>query len=82
MDRIHGFLAMGGYGAFVWPAFGVAALVLAGLWVLSWRQLRAREAELDLMAQRGIRRRPGTPGASAPPAAAQSAAQPSARPSP
>ncbi|KTD04852.1 Heme exporter protein D (CcmD) [Legionella geestiana] len=24
-------LAMGGYGAFVWPAFGLAALVVTGL---------------------------------------------------
>ncbi|WP_159712502.1 heme exporter protein CcmD, partial [Geminicoccus flavidas] len=35
------FLAMGGYAAYVWPAFGFTILVLAGLWVLSLRQMRA-----------------------------------------
>lgn len=37
---------MGGYASFVWSAFGVTALVLAGLLILSWRSLKAREAEL------------------------------------
>lgn len=37
---------MGGYWPYVWPAFAVAALVLGGLWVVSWRAMRAREAEL------------------------------------
>ena len=39
------FFAMGGYAAFVWPAYGVAAVVLIGLLVQSLRALRAREAE-------------------------------------
>lgn len=38
------FFAMGGYGAFIWPAYGVGALLMAGLLVLSWRELRQREA--------------------------------------
>jgi heme exporter protein D len=38
---------MGGYAAFVWPAFGVAAVTLVVLYVVSWRGLKAREAELD-----------------------------------
>ena len=37
---------MGGYAGFVWSAFGVTALVLVGLLVVSWRSLKAREAEL------------------------------------
>ena len=41
------FLAMGGYAAYVWPAYGVAALILVGLWVSSVRELRAREADID-----------------------------------
>ena len=41
------FFAMGGYAAYVWPAYGVAAAVLAGLWIASLRSLRAREAEID-----------------------------------
>ncbi len=32
--------AMGGYAAYVWPAYGVAFLVLGGLAVLSWREYR------------------------------------------
>jgi heme exporter protein D len=38
------FFAMSGYAGFVWPAYGIAALVLVGLLVASMRQLRqARE---------------------------------------
>lgn len=42
-----GFLQMGGYGAYVWSAFGFAALVLASLLVISLRGARARDVELD-----------------------------------
>lgn len=41
------FFAMGGYGAYVWPAFGFAAAVLLGLLWQSWRAARSREAELE-----------------------------------
>jgi heme exporter protein D len=41
------FFAMGGYAAFVWPAFGFAALVLIGLLAQSWWAARRREAELE-----------------------------------
>lgn len=27
---LSGFLAMGGYGVYVWPAYGIVALVLVG----------------------------------------------------
>ncbi len=37
---------MGGYAGFIWPAFGVSALVLAGLLIDSRRRLAARLAEL------------------------------------
>ncbi len=38
------FFAMGGYAGFIWPAYGIAALVLVGLLVVSLHQLRqARE---------------------------------------
>lgn len=38
------FFAMGGYAGFIWPAYGIAALVLVGLLVVSMHQLRqARE---------------------------------------
>ncbi len=41
------FFAMGGYGAYVWPAFGITAIILIGLAVVSVRGLRTREALLD-----------------------------------
>ena len=34
------YLAMGGYAAFVWPAYGVALAVLGGLAWHSWRRYR------------------------------------------
>jgi len=49
MAEIEQFLAMGGYAAFVWPAFAVTAAVLVGLLVVSLRTLRRREAALALL---------------------------------
>ena len=52
-DTVSSFFAMGGYAAFVWPAYALAAVVLVGLLLVSLRQLRQGEA--DLAAQRGGR---------------------------
>jgi heme exporter protein D len=41
------FLAMGGYAAYVWPAYGLAAVVLIALLVQSWRSARRRDTELE-----------------------------------
>jgi heme exporter protein D len=41
------FFAMGGYAAYIWPSYGVAAGLLIGLWIASVRSLRAREQELE-----------------------------------
>jgi heme exporter protein D len=46
MRQLQDFLAMDGYGAFVWPAFGITALVLGWLWVSSLRRLRGLERAL------------------------------------
>ncbi len=54
------FFAMGGYAAFVWPAFGFAALVLIGLLAQSWWAARRREAELEQL-RRVVRPRPARP---------------------
>ncbi|MBI4184386.1 MAG: heme exporter protein CcmD [Proteobacteria bacterium] len=51
------FLAMGGYGAFVWPSYALAAAVLAGLWLSSRWTLKAREAELARLEGEGASRR-------------------------
>lgn len=49
MDRVLDYLAMGGYARFVWPAFGVAAIVLIGLLVQSMRAHAARQRELEAL---------------------------------
>lgn len=41
------FLAMGGYAAFIWPTYGVAAVLLVGMLVVSLRSMRQREALVD-----------------------------------
>jgi len=51
------FFEMGGYAAYVWPAFGVGALVMIGLLVLSIRRLRLREAALKRLEAVGGGRR-------------------------
>ena len=40
------FFEMGGYAAFVWPAFGAAAVIMIALLLLSIRAMRARETAL------------------------------------
>ena len=54
------FFMMGGYAAFVWPAVGLSALVMAALYIQSYRRLRAREAELESL-QRGKTHEAETP---------------------
>ena len=56
MDRIADFLAMGGYAVYVWPAFGIAAVLMGGLAVVTLAQHRAARRELErLQQQRGDR---------------------------
>ena len=43
---MNDYLAMGGYGAFVWPAYALSALVMIGLAVTAWWNLRVRERDL------------------------------------
>ena len=46
---MSGFLAMGGYAAFVWPAYAVSVLGLGGMiaWtVVSYTRAKARAQEL------------------------------------
>jgi heme exporter protein D len=47
MAGLARFFAMGGYAAFVWPAYGVAFAVLGGLALVSWRRWRSSLAALD-----------------------------------
>jgi len=44
------FLTQGGFGAYVWPAYGISALALVvlGLWIVSeYRGAKAKLAALD-----------------------------------
>lgn len=42
-------LDMGGYGAFVWPAYGVTALAITAAIVLTVRAYRRAKARLALL---------------------------------
>jgi heme exporter protein D len=55
MKSFWEFAAMGGYGVYIWPAYGVAVLVIGGLFLWSWRGHRAatkRELELGRRSRR------------------------------
>ena len=44
------FFAMGGYAAFIWPAYGISALALAGMigqCIAAWRAAKRRLEELE-----------------------------------
>jgi heme exporter protein D len=51
------FFEMGGYAAYVWPAFGAAAVIMVALLMLSIRTMRAREAALKTLEATARRRR-------------------------
>ena len=45
-----GFFAMGGYAAFIWPAYGISAVALVGMiWqcIAAWRTARRRLEALE-----------------------------------
>jgi heme exporter protein D len=55
MDGLATFLAMGGYAGYVWPAYGLTAIVLVAILVLSLgaaRRAARRLAELEAMMPR------------------------------
>ncbi len=54
MGSLSDLIAMGGYGAYVWPAYLVAAAVMIGLAIDSRRRIKRNEALLSaLEASRG-----------------------------
>jgi heme exporter protein D len=56
VNAIESWLAMGGYAGFVWPAYGVAAIVLGGLAWFSWRRhRRSGDTLATLQRQTGTR---------------------------
>lgn len=56
MESITEFFHMGGHGAFIWPSYGIVALVLVGLFVAGRRYQRNTEAELTSLNPRSRRR--------------------------
>jgi heme exporter protein D len=50
------FFDMSGYGAFIWSAYAIAAIVMVGLVVLTLRNLRANEAKLSVLEEQKQRR--------------------------
>ncbi len=46
---IAGFLAMGGYAAFVWPAYGISAAGLIGALVLTLSAHKRARAKLAML---------------------------------
>ncbi|BCX19467.1 MAG: hypothetical protein KatS3mg117_3149 [Geminicoccaceae bacterium] len=57
------FLAMGGYGAYVWSAYGITLAVMVGLFWQSWQRARKRTAEAERLRaeRRAEARRPPRP---------------------
>ena len=49
-------LAMGGYAIYVWPAYGVATVVLGGLALYCWQRHKHSSAELARLQQQLGRR--------------------------
>jgi heme exporter protein D len=64
MQRLTDFLAMGGYAAFVWPAYGVTIAVMAWLLVSSLRRYRRGQRELEVLQRDRPPRRPRGAGGS------------------
>jgi len=57
MSGLAEWAAMGGYAAFVWPAYAVAGAALGGMALQSWRRYRASIRALDrLSGSAGSRR--------------------------
>jgi heme exporter protein D len=52
MDAVNQFFHMGGYATFIWPAYAVAAIVLAGLAAWSVVGARRQKRLLDSLPRR------------------------------
>jgi heme exporter protein D len=57
VSAIGASLAMGGYAAYVWPAYALAGVVLGGLTFHFWRRHRDSARSLERLQQYGRLRR-------------------------
>jgi heme exporter protein CcmD len=46
MEQVRTYLAMGGYGIFIWPAFALTAAILIGMLVTTLHRQRALQTAL------------------------------------
>ena len=49
MNQLTTFINMSGYGQYIWPAYAISAIVLAGIIWQSYRFLKRTESELDAL---------------------------------
>ena len=49
MSALGAYFAMGGYAVYVWPAYALAAAVLGGLALFSWRRYRDSVRSLEML---------------------------------
>ncbi len=47
MVTISSFLEMGGYGAYIWPCYGISAILMIAIYVTSVRTLKENRAILN-----------------------------------
>lgn len=52
MDALLSFLSMGGYGAYVWPSYGLTLAIMGGLYALSRHELKRHERQLQALRER------------------------------
>jgi heme exporter protein D len=50
---MNSFFAMGGYAAFIWPAYGISALALIATIWQSWAAWRTAKKKLDALERDG-----------------------------
>ncbi len=48
-ENLSSFFEMGGYGPYIWPVYGLAAVLMIGLFVQSVSRWRQNEAEYNML---------------------------------
>ena len=60
MEQFQAFIDMGGYAAFVWPAYALATFGIVTVWYVFRRTVKIRQAELDHLRPARDTKTPGT----------------------